>query len=248
MDYSDIVQTWVILASQAAAASGYVPPTDFTNILPSAISYAEGRIYREMTFLATRAQDASLTFSGNTRSLNLTGMTTIIVVPEGLSIITPISTIPASGRRVPVLEASLDWIDLMWPVEGDTADPLTKLTGWCWAMKDADTIVVAPTPDDTFTAEITGLFQPLAMSATNTSTYLSLVYPALLIAAGMIYITGYMRNFGAQQDNPAMAASWETQYGKLAMSARLEEERRRGQGVGWSQNAPTPLATPPRTA
>lgn len=248
MDYTDITQAWTILASQASASSGYQLPTDFSNILPDAIAYAEGRIYREMTFLATRAQDSSLTFSGNTRSLDLTAMTTIIVVPEGLSIITPKGAIPAAGRRVPVLEASLDWIDIMWPVESDTADPLTKLDEWCWAMKDATTIVVGPTPNDTFGAEITGLFQPTPLSTTNPTTYLTLVYPAFFICAGMIFITGYMRNFGAQADNPQMANSWETQYQKLAVSTRLEEERRRGQGTGWSNQQATPLATPARTA
>lgn len=249
MNYTDMVQSLTILARQAASTTGYVPSSpDFMNILPNAIDYAEDRIYREMTFLATRSQDASLTFSGNSRSLNLSQMSTIIIVPEGLSAITPVGSIPALGTRLPFLNASLDVIDTTWPVESLTVDPSTvQMVERRWAMLDAFTIVVCPTPDAAYYAEITGLFRPVEISATNPTTYISIWYPDLMIAACMIFISGYMRNFGSQADNPQMAMSWETQYGKLSASATLEEQRRRGAGVGWSQSAPTPLAKPDRT-
>lgn len=246
MNYTEFVQYISILATQASAANNYALPADFTNIFPAAIEYAEDRIYREMVFLATRAQDASLTFSGTTRSLNLQNMTTIIIVPEGLSIITPVGAIPALGTRLPCQEASLDYIDFNWPTESLTRDPSTVFERW-WAMLDATTMVVSPTPDLAYGAEITGLFRPLQLSSTNPTTYITLSYPDLMVAATMIFVTGYMRNFGAQADTPGMSQSWETQYTKLAASATLEEQRRRGQGIGWSNNAPTPLATPART-
>lgn len=247
MTYTEFVQAITILAAQASAQNGYTLPTDFTNLLPRVIEYAEDRIYREMVFLATRAADASLTFSGSTRSLNLQSMTTIIIVPEGLAAISPVATIPALGTRLPFLQASLDVIDISWPTESATRSPaLVQPEQRMWAMKDAETIVVCPTPNAAFVAEITGLFRPLQLSATNTTTYITLSYPDLMIAAGMIFMTGYMRNFGAQSDNPQMSASWEDQYKKLAASATLEEQRRRGSGTGWSNNAPTPLAAPAR--
>lgn len=246
MDYTALIQALTILASQASAANGYVIGADFANILPWAIAYAEGRIYREMTFLAARAQDASLTFSGTGRNLTLTQATTIILVPEGLALITPKGQIPALGKRVPFLQTTLDFIDINWPTESKTADPTVR-DEWWWTMKDDATIVVGPTPNDTYAAEVTGLFQPAPVSATNTTTYLSLVYPNLLQAGCMIYITGYMRNFGAQADNPKMALSWESEYTTLAASAKAEEDRRRGAGTGWSPNNPTPLAKPERT-
>lgn len=249
MIYADMIQSLTILARQAASTTNYVPSSpDFMNIIPNAIDYAEDRIYREMTFLATRAQDSSLTFSGNSRSLNLSQATTVIIVPEGLSVITPVGAIPALGTHLPFLNTSLDVIDLTWPVESLTVDPSTvQMVERRWAMRDAFTVVVCPTPNLAYGVEITGLFRPLEISATNPSTYISTWYPDLMIAACMIFISGYMRNFGAQADNPQMATSWETQYGKLAASATLEEQRRRGAGVGWSQSAPTPLAKPDRT-
>lgn len=242
MTYDELQQSLLILTSRASAANNYAPPTDFVNILPRALEYGQNRIFREMTFLATRAEDSSLTFSGNTRSLTLSAATTIILVPEGLSILTPIGAVPPLGRRVGTTQGSLDLIDVFFPDESQTADPTNKSILFYWAMKDADTIVVGPTPNDTFGAAITGLFQPAGISATNQTTYVSLVYPELLEAACMIYLSGYLRNFGAQSDTPQMAQSWETQYKTLAADARAEEERRRGAGQGWSQNTPTPLA------
>lgn len=249
MIYADMIQSLTILARQAASTTNYVPSSpDFMNIIPNAIDYAEDRIYREMTFLATRAQDSSLTFSGNSRSLNLSQATTVIIVPEGLSIITPVGAIPALGTRLPFLQTSLDVIDMTWPTESLTVDPSTvQMVERRWALLDAFTVVVCPTPNLAYGVEITGLFRPLEISAANPTTYISTWYPDLMIAACMIFISGYMRNFGAQADNPQMATSWEAQYKTLSASAGLEEQRRRGQGQGWSNNAPTPLATPART-
>lgn len=241
MNYDEFEQSLLILTSRASAANGYVPPTDFVNILPRGIEYAEDRIYKDLTFLGTRAQDSSLVFTGNTRSLNLSNMTTIVLVPEGLSIITPAGQIPSLGRRVPTTQTSLDFIDWMWPTESLTVDPLSGAEFY-WALKDDHTMVVAPTPNGLFSAEITGLFQPARISETNPNTYLSLNYPALLEAGAMVYMSGYTRNFGAQADTPQMAQSWETQYGIMRDIARGEEQRRRGQGQGWSQSSATPLA------
>lgn len=247
MDYTAFVQTVTILGSQASAANGYALPIDFSNIMPEIINYAEGRIYREMTFLGTRTQDSSLSFTGTTRSLNLQNMQTVVIVPEGLSLIYPVGQIPALGTRVPFLESSLDFIDLKWPQESQTQDPTVRQNGWFWAMRDNQTIVVGPTPNAAYGVEITGLFMPSPLSASNLNTYITTAYPDLMVAAGMIFVTAYMRNFGAQSDNPKMTQSWENQYQTLAASVRNEEERRRGSGQGWTNYQAAPAAEPART-
>lgn len=248
-DYADIVQQWVILTSQAAAANNYTPPTDFSNIIPFSISYTEGRIVRDLGMLAQRTQDSSLTFSGTTRSLDMTQMATRVQVPEGLAMITPAGRLPNQGKSVPFLWTSLDVIDQIWPDQTLTLDPTTAPAGteWFWSMSDAQTIVVAPIPAGAFVANITGLFYPTPLSATNPTTYLSAYYPNLYIAGGMVYNIAYMRNFGAMSDNANMGLTWEAEYKKLQIEAMLEEQRRRGQGVGFSQNLPSPIATPQRT-
>lgn len=245
-DYTQLIQTLSLLATQATSTNGFVLSPDFQAILPNAIAFADNKMYREFTFLAARTQDASLTFSGNTRTLALQNMTTIVIVPEGVAMISPVGAIPALGTRTQFYAASLDVIDMFWPTESLTLDPRTTENRY-WVMQNNNTIVVGPTPNAAWSAEITGLFQPAPISATTPTTYLYTVYPTAYQAACMIYITGWMRNFGAQSDNPKLALSWEDVYMKEAASIKAEEDRRRGAGVGWSANMPTPLASPPRT-
>lgn len=246
LDYAGAILQWTILGNLSTNGQGYALNADYENEMPMVIAYAEGRCYRELTLLGTRAQDSSLSFTGNTRSLNLQSATQIILVPEGLAVITPVGSIPALGTRTQFVAASLDVIDSIWQTESQTVDPLTYQGDLYWAMKDPYTIVTAPTMDDTYPAEVTGLFQPAPLSVTNTTTYLSLTYPDVFIAAGMIYVSAMVRNFGAQADKPQMAVTWEDQFKLLALSAMLQEQRLRGAGAGWSPNNPTPIATPPR--
>lgn len=247
MDYDDLQQSLLILTARASAQNSYVAPTDFINMLPRAIEYGEDRIYRENVFLATRTQDSSLAFTAGSRSINLSAASTIIIVPEGLSAITPAATQPAAGTRLPFTWTTLDAIDIFWPQQSDTRDLSTYQGDLWWTLLDDVTVVVAPTPAAAYVAQVTGLFQPARISATNQTTYISLNYPDLLEAACMIFMAAYLRNFGTQADQPKMAISWEEQYKTLKSSAFAEEQRRRGQGAGWGPNLPTPLANPQRS-
>lgn len=247
MDYDDFAQQITILA-EMSVSPGYslanVP--DFANILPSVIAYAEGRIYRECVFLATRTQNYSQKFTAGNRSLSLAPITPTLIVPEGLAMIYPSSaTNPALGTRLPFDVASLDVIDIYWPQESVTVNPST-VSYRMWALKDNATIVVGPTPDAAYTAEVTGLFQPTPLSETNETTYLSTIYPDIMLSAGMIFVSGFLRDYGAQSEDPRTGISWESQYEKQIASVGPEEQRRRSQGNGWSPNAPTPIAKPPR--
>jgi hypothetical protein len=84
------------------------------------------------------------------------------------------------------------------------------------------------------------------LSVTTPVTYVSTYLPDLLIAASMIFLSGYMRNFGSQADDPKMAASWQDQYNQLRESAYTEDQRRQFAATGWTSILPQKL-TPPRT-
>lgn len=245
--------TWqqqITILAQAAVAPSYslTNNPDFSNSLASFLDYAEGRIYKELVFLANRTQDASLTFTAGTRALVISTISPALMVVEGVAALTPAGTTLATGTQCNYEPASLDFIDMIWPTQATTATPdATSSPQMYWAMKDAVTVVVAPTPDAAYKALLTGIFQPSALSGNNTTTYLSTVYPELLLAASMISVAGWMRAFGAQADDPKVAMSWEDQYQKLRDAAISEEQRRRGQGQGWSQQLPAPIAQPPRT-
>lgn len=228
------LQANCLQATVKAQPPTYTPPADFANLFPRALEYAEARICRDIILLATRTQDTSLATTAFNRAINLSAMTSNqVIVVEGLSLITPAGTAnPAIGTRVPYDMASLDLVDQLWPVEGTVVTP--SISDWnprLWAMRDDHTIVYCPTADAAYTAEITGLFQPVSLSVGSgtQTTYLSTVYPDLLFQATMIFLTGpLLHNWGAQAGDPAQAMSYEGEYMRLMESAKLEEERRRG--------------------
>lgn len=215
-----------------------LPSTDFTNILPAAIQDAEGRIYREMDFLATRTTDSSTTFTPGSRELLLPAS---ILVVQGVAAITPAGVVPALGQRNTLEPVSLDFIDVTWPNEALTDIPLYV------AMKDAATIIVAPTPAAAYKADITGIFRPAPISISNPTTYISATYGDLMVAATMIFLAGWQRDFGGQADDPKLAMSWEGHYQSLKTSVYEEEQRRKFSSTGWSPFSQTPLAMPPRS-
>lgn len=88
--------------------------------------------------------------------------------------------------------------------------------------------------------------RPDPLSPSNSSTWLTQNVPELCIAAAMVFAAGYMRDFGAQSDDPKMAQSWETQYGNLMKTASQDSMRQKFESVAWTGQSPAPLATPPR--
>jgi hypothetical protein len=235
-------QTWTqlqqtFLAITVKAQPPYDPttaPGDFAALLPQATSYAEQRIYTDIPFLGHRASNATLSTTMGKRTVSLSMMINSaggpIIIPESLRLIAPVGSSPQSGTRVPFVRSSTFLIDSVWPIESTMQAPsLTTFATNYWAMVDAQTIIVAPTPDAAYVVEIDGLFQPAPISAANPATYLSTTYPALLEAACMVFLQGaLMKNFGAQADNPQSALSWEALYQELMQSAKAEEARRRG--------------------
>jgi len=210
--------------------SGGTASTDFTNILPRMIEYAENRIYASLNFINTRTQDVTTTFTSGSR--NITLPTAIIGIVEGLSAITPAGNSPSAGTRNNLERVSLDFIDLAYPVESTTGVPQY------FALLSDTVAVVAPTPAATYKAEFTGIFRPAPLSGSNTTTYISTYYPALMEAACMVFGTMWQRDFGGAQNTTEM---WESKYQTLEALAKMEEERRKSQGRDWTTFMPALL-------
>jgi hypothetical protein len=94
-------------------------------------------------------------------------------------------------------------------------------------MLSDQTIIFGPWPDKAYVVEVVGTIRPAPLSPTNTSTFLTNWLPDLFIAASMIFVTGYQRDFGAQSDDPNAAKSWDNEYSKLLASAGAEEMRKK---------------------
>jgi hypothetical protein len=213
---------------------------DFVAIFPSLIDYAEQRPYRELDLLNTVTRQTGLLTSGS-RDFTLPTTSGRFVVTNGINVITPYTqTNPNSGTRNQLSPVSRDWMDFNWPSTTGSGTPTD------YAMITDQTVILGPVPDQAYTVEVIGTIRPTPLSASNTTTYLSLYLPDVLFAAGMIFGIGWQKNFGAQADDPKMAVSWESQYQTLIASANIEEQRKRYASGAWGSLSPTPIATPGR--
>lgn len=229
---------------QAALAVEIVELTtdaNFQAILPSCIDYGEQRIYSELDLLDTVVTDSAALTAGN-RNFTLPQNNGRFVVTNGLNLITPAGTTdPDAGTRVQMIPASRDMLDSIGGNPGYTGAPVN------YAMITDQQLIVGPQwPDGAYTIEVIGTIRPTPLSATNTTTYLTLYLPQLWFAATMVFMAGYQQNWGAQSDNPQMAVSWENQYQTLFKAINVEEQRKRYASGAWGSLQPTPIATPTR--
>jgi hypothetical protein len=201
-----------LLVSGAEAPSSYL-----TSELPSAIDYAEGRIYREFNFLSTIVLDQTL-FTA-VLNPNVIVPSEFIVV-NSINIGTPASLPFPGAKRNQLIRVSKDFLDFTWPSILNPGVPVYFALYGEFAQ-------FGPWPDNTYNVEFVGTQRPAPLSATNTTTFITLNMPDLFLAATMVHITGFMKNYGAQADDPAQGISWESQYQKLAEGVDGEELRKR---------------------
>lgn len=230
--------TWVATIANLTVIDA--ADADFLQILPECEEYASNRLYRELDLLNTvTRQSAALT--ANVRNFTLPSAGGRFVVTNGINIITPSTTTnPDLGERTPCTPVTRDYLDMAWPSVTGAGVPAE------YAMITDQTVIFGPWPLEAYTAEIIGTYRPAALSSTNTTSPLSLYWPDLFVAASMVFMSGFMRNFGAQASDPAMSQSWQAQYDKLFSSANVETMRSKYAAGGWSSLQPTPIATPGR--
>lgn len=231
MDYAGFVSRVVTLMVVDPADA------DFLNILPAAIDYAENRIYRELDLLSTTSRASSQQLTAGSRDFNFIG-TTFITLQE-VNVITPAGQVPASGERVPLLPVTKAFLDFVYPY----ASGATGVPQYFVPLTD-NYILVGPWPDQPYYVEGVGTIRPAPLSGTNTTTALSLYFPDLYVAAAMIFLAGFQKNYSASGDDPQQAVHWEQQYKTLTSGAGIEEARKKFQSTGMTSLSPMPVATP----
>lgn len=218
---------------------------DLLAMIPATIEYAEGRIYNDpfFDFLATRAASAALC-TLNTRAV--TKPAALISVDE-VNVITPAGSLPdANGStRNPLLPVSLSWLQAIWKGSSGVTGA-TGLPAQIAPLTDV-TFQLGPVPDAAYYLEWIGPTRPTAFSAVNPSTFITANMPEVFLAASMVFLSGWMKNFGAQGDNPQQAQSWENQYQALKVGPQIVEARRKWEGQGWSSQPPAQVAKPDRS-
>ena len=220
-----------------------VPTTDtnFQIILPQMISYAELRMQRDLDFLSTQISNSSYSFTQGNGTLTIP--TSQFVVMETFEVI------DGSGNSTPLLPVTKEYIQNVYGTGSTTGLPQyfavyggdTATTGLT-----SQNMIVGPIPDSTYSVRLTGTVRSAPLSASNTTTFISVYLPDMMIMASMIYISAYQRNFGRMNDDPQMAQSYENQYQVLKASALIEENRKKFEASAWSSYSTAPAATPNR--
>lgn len=240
MNYADVVTTLSTLTA--------IVPTDadFLAVLPACFNDAEGRIFRDLDMINLDVRDGSGQTTAGSRNFNLPTSVGVFQVVSAVNIITPAGSAPDSGTRNPCRPCSLDLLDYIYGSSAGAGVPSMYAYISQSSISDQKNIIFAPWPDSNYRVEVVGKIQWPTLSVSNTSTFLTLYLPDVFIAACMVFMTGYMKNWGAQSDDPRSAMSWETHYNSLLESAGVWEARKRMAGASWTPKPVEPMAQPQR--
>lgn len=214
-----------------------VTDTDFPTIIPAIINYAEMRIYRELDLISTITRDTSTICTVSNPNVSFPNM---FVVVQGVNVLTPAASNTTTAARIPLVAVSKEVFYSLW------GDPSVTGPPSIYSMVDQWNALIGPSPDNVYNLEAYGTIRPSPLSASNPTTFLTTYLYDLFLAASMVFVSGWMRNFGAQSSDPQMSSSWETQYQALKVSANVEELRKKSWSDSWTSFSPTPLAQPPR--
>lgn len=225
--------TWVSQLANLMVVSS--ADANFQIFLPGCRDYAEQRLYRELDPLYAQVTDSTASVSSGVRTFTPPTTYGSFITVDSINIMTPVGTTASNGTRSPLVPVSPEVIDALYP-SGQTATGVPAY----YAMRSPTQIILGPAPDAAYGTEVIGVQRPTPLSSANSSTFLTTYCPDVFMAASMVFASGYMRDFGAQADNPQMGASWEAQYKLLVASAGMEQARAKWTADGWTSQPPAP--------
>jgi hypothetical protein len=210
---------------------------NFQGIMPMIIDQAEGMLWRDLDVPAVHDETSVFCSSGN----NVVNLGYGFFTGNLLRTIEDVNLVLPNGTLAPVIPTSIAFLNAVYT---------SLASSYCgqpqyFARFNDVSFFIRPAPDLAYLMVFQGTARPAALSSSNSSTWLTANVPEMMIAAGMIAAAGYMRDFGAQSDNPQMAVSWRTQYDYLLRSASAESLGMRFRAEKWTSEKPSPLA--PRT-
>jgi hypothetical protein len=239
---------------QNAGQVEYATDLNFLAQLPVFIVSGEGRIIRDLDLLSTHVTDDAGTLDVGRRRFILPNDTATFIILENIRVVV--------GNTI---QPALDWISheamsVVYPGEGPVGVP--SIPRYV-APLDQFSVLIGPPPDQPYRVFCDGVQNPksLSVGATITGTditiepgtpadngtYISNYIPDLFIAAQMISVSAWMRNFSAMADDPKSARNWTEEYNLLKSGEAAQEARKTLEGQGWGSRQPSPIATPPQT-
>jgi hypothetical protein len=220
-------------------------------ILPQILSYAEGRIQRDIDALQARtANQYALTAGQNIFSIPLSDFLTA----ESIEVCQVSNNVIVNTS--PLLPVSKEFIQNCYAGIGSAGTPMYYAMFGSTFGDGSDTnmnVLLGPTPNFSYPIRVTGTIRMASLflfanidQADTSFTYISQWLPDMLMMASMIYVSGFQRNFSSMSDSPDTGATWEKQYQALRIGAIMEEDRKKQNGSGWSGYSTPTSATPTR--
>jgi len=174
MTYAELVQK----IRDYTEVSSNVLTDSITNDI---IRDAELRIMRDVDVDANKRYAQAQVISG----------TRFIDTPQNTLVIRSAQIVDSDGTSNPDNREFLEWRDSSFMSEFNptNAQGVPKYYSW-W---DNDTIVLAPTPDATYTIQLNYILKPETLSSTNTQTYISQQFPNGLLYACLVEAFSFLK-------------------------------------------------------
>jgi hypothetical protein len=180
-----------------------------STILDGIIENAEFRILRDIDSDSNRRYDTA----------NLITSDRFINRPAGLLIVRSAQIVDSQGSSQPNNREFLQYRDTSFMSEFNP----TESTGVpkYYSLWDEEKIVVAPTPDATYTIQLNYILKDPGLSSTNTTTYISLNFPNGLLYACLVEAYGFLKG---PQD---LLQLYEGKYKQVVEGFSIEQMGRR---------------------
>jgi len=174
MTYTELVQK----IRDYTEVSANVLTESITNDI---IRDAELRIMRDVDVDANKRYATAQVISG----------TRFIDTPQDTLVIRSAQIVDSDGTTNPDNREFLQWRDSSFMSEFNptNAQGVPKYYSW-W---DDNTIVLAPTPNATYTIQLNYILKPVTLSSTNTTTYISQQFPNGLLYACLVEAFSFLK-------------------------------------------------------
>jgi hypothetical protein len=180
-----------------------------STILNGFIENAEFRILRDIDSDNNRRYDTA----------NLIVNDRFISRPAGLLVVRSAQIVDSQGSSQPNNREFLQYRDTSFMSEFNPTED-TGVPKY-YSLWDEDTIVVAPTPDATYTIQLNYILKDPGLSSTNTQTYISQNFPNGLLYACLVEAYGFLKG---PQD---LLQLYEQKYKQVIEGFSIEQMGRR---------------------
>lgn len=239
--------------TQNTGQAQYAADPDFLAQFPLFVTSGEDRILRDLDLLTTHITDDSGILDATRRRFMLPTDLGAFIVLDSIRVVVGGVTMPA-----------LDWIskeamNVVYPSDGAVGVP--SIPRYVCPL-DQESVLLGPAPGAAYRVFCDGTQYPASLNTGATinpdqtisiaagspaflGTYISNNIPDVFIAAQMITVSAWMRQFSAMSDDPQQARNWTEEYERLKSGELATEMRKRLASQGWGSRLPNPIATPP---